>query len=204
MLNRHPHALNQNDERGYQFELTYTPIDPLQVVFNHSQTFTHAGKRFFEEFYGEIAHTVNEDMEYHLAGAWTFDFTTNTDNITPILDGTYNVTERDQLHLSLQHQHTKNRSDLSEYDNELGLLEYSHSPYISFALVGEYTNKYKLNNVQMKRHTWLYATVSFTLWNNQRFSVLYGSRREGFICVGGICRYEPEFQGIEFKLTTQF
>ena len=204
MLNRHPHALNQNDERGYQFELTYTPSDPIQIVLNHSQTFTHAGERFFEEFYGELTHTVNERLEYHLAGAWTFDFTTNTDNITPILDGTYNVTERDQIHLSAQHQHTKNRTDLSEYDNELGLIEISHSPFVSFAVVGEYTNKYQLRNVQMKRHTWLYGMVSFTFWNNQQLSLLYGSRREGFICVGGICRYEPEFQGFELKMNVRF
>ncbi len=204
MLNRHPHALNQNDERGYQFEITYTPSDPIQIVLNHSQTFTHAGERFFEEFYGELTHTVNERLEYHLAGAWTFDFTTNTDNITPILDGTYNVTERDQIHLSAQHQHTKNRSDLSEYDNELGLIEISHSPFVSFAMVGEYTNKYQLRNVQMKRHTWLYGMVSFTFWNNQQLSLLYGSRREGFICVGGICRYEPEFQGFELKMNVRF
>jgi len=204
MLNRHPHALNQNDERGYQFELTYTPSDPIQIVLNHSQTFTHAGERFFEEFYGELTHTVNERLEYHLAGAWTFDFTTNTDNITPILDGTYNVTERDQIHLSAQHQHTKNRTDLSEYDNELGLIEISHSPFVSFAVVGEYTNKFQLRNVQMKRHTWLYGMVSFTFWNNQQLSLLYGSRREGFICVGGICRYEPEFQGFELKMNVRF
>ena len=204
MLNRHPHALNQNDERGYQFEVTYTPSDPVQIVLNHSQTFTHAGERFFEEFYGELTHTVNERLEYHLAGAWTFDFTTNTDNITPILDGTYNVTERDQIHLSAQHQHTKNRTDLSEYDNELGLIEISHSPFVSFAVVGEYTNKYQLRNVQMKRHTWLYGMASFTFWNNQQLSLLYGSRREGFICVGGICRYEPEFQGFELKMNVRF
>ncbi len=204
MLNRHPHALNQNDERGYQFEITYTPSDPIQIVLNHSQTFTHEGQRFFEEFYGELTHTVNENLEYHLAAAWTFDFTTNTDNITPLIDGTYNLSDVDQLHLSLQHQHTKNRSDLSEYDNELALIELSHAPYVSFALVGEYTNKYLLNNVEMKRHTWLYGMVSFTFWHNQRFSILYGSRREGFICVGGICRYEPEFQGIELKSTFLF
>ena len=83
-------------------------------------------------------------------------------------------------------------------------MEYSRSPWVSFALVGEYTNKYKIRNVQMDRHHWLYGQVSFNFWKNQRLSLLYGTRREGFICVGGICRYEPEFEGIEIKLINRF
>ncbi len=204
LLNRHPHALNQNDEKGYQMEVTYTPSLSMEFLFNHSQTFTHANQRIFQEFYGQFHHYFSESMEYYLAMAWNYDFTTNTENLTPLADGTIDFTERDQLHLSLQHQHTKSRFDQSEYDNEFALIEYSRSPYISLAAVGEYTNKYKLNNIQMRRHTWLYGMVSFNFWRNQRLSFLYGSRREGFVCVGGICRYEPEFEGIEIKLTNRF
>ncbi|HHJ53111.1 MAG TPA: hypothetical protein ENJ89_07940 [Caldithrix abyssi] len=204
LLNRHPHALDQNDERGYQVELSYTPRDNMELIANHSQTFTHQKNRIFEEYYLEWKHDVTEGLEYRLAGAWTFDFTTNTDNITPLIDGTFDLSEYDQLHLSLQHQHTKNRSDLSEYDNELVLLEYSRAPYFSAGVVGEYTNKYQLRNVAMDRHTWLYGIVTFSFWRNQRLSLLYGSRREGFVCVGGICRYEPEFRGFELKLTNRF
>ncbi len=204
LLNRHPHALNQDDEIGFQTELTYTPRDNMELILNYSKTMTHAGKRIFEEYYLEWKQTATDALEYRLAAAWTFDFTTNTDNITPLFDATYNLSTLDQLHISLQHQHTKNRTDLSEYDNELLLVEYSRAPFFSAGLVGEYTNKNQLRNIQMKRHTWLYGIVTFSFWNNQRLSLLYGSRREGFVCVGGICRYEPEFEGIEIKLTNRF
>ena len=204
MLNRHPHFLNQNDETGYQIEINYTPWPELQFIGNNAQTFSHAKRRIFQEYYLEMIHYWGDRLEYHLVFDWNFDFSTNTQNITPILDLTYDLTPRDQLHFSLQHQHTKNKFDLSEYDNELLLLEYSRSPWVSFALVGEYTNKYKIRNVQMDRHHWLYGQVSFNFWKNQRLSLLYGTRREGFICVGGICRYEPEFEGIEIKLINRF
>ncbi len=204
MLNRHPHFLNQNDERGYQLEVNYTPFPELQFVANHAQTFTHDRRRIFQEYYLEMVHYWRDDFEYHLVFDWNFDFSTNTENITPIFDAVYNFTNRDQLHVSFQHQHTKNKFDLSEYDNELLLLEYSRSPWFSFGLVGEYTNKYQIRNVEMDRHRWLYGQVSFNFWKNQRLSILYGTRREGFICVGGICRYEPEFEGIEIKLTNRF
>jgi len=201
LLNRHPHFLNLNDERGYQFEGTYFPTDELEILINHSQTFNLDNTSIFQEYYAEIHHYFSENLEYRLAGDWNFDLTTRTENITPIADVTYNLSERDQIHLSYQHQHTKNTIDKSEYDNELLLLEYSHSPFITLALVGEYTNKHKLKNVILERHTWLYGNVTFNFWRNQQLSLLYGSRQEGFVCVGGICRYEPEFKGFEIKLT---
>ncbi len=204
ILNRHPHFLDQNDERGYQFEFNYNLSPNKQLIFNHSQTFTHDSKRIYQEFYGEFIHYWRDIAEYHLVIDRTFDFSTNTENITPLFDGFLNLTSRDQLHFSLQHQHVKNRFDKSEYDNELVLVEYSRSPWVSFGLVGEYTNQYKIRNIELDRHQWLYGQVSFNFWRNQRLSILYGSRREGFICVGGICRYEPEFEGIEIKLINRF
>ncbi len=204
MLNRHPHFLNQNDETGYQLEINYTPFPELQFIGNHAQTFTHDKHRIFQEYYLEMIHYWGQSLEYHLVFDWNFDFSTNTQNITPIFDATFDLTRKDQLHFSVQHQHTQNKFDFSEYDNELLLLEYSRSPWLSFGLVGEYTNKYQIRNVQMDRHQWLYGQLTLSFWKNQRLSILYGTRREGFICVGGICRYEPEFEGVEIKLTNRF
>ncbi|MBC8182983.1 hypothetical protein H8E88_17915 [candidate division KSB1 bacterium] len=204
LLNRHPHALNMNDEKGYQVELTYTPRDDWEFMLNHSQTFSHDKNRIFEEYFSEIHHYLNESIEGRLAFGWNYDFTTNTNNITPVFDVLLNISSYDQLHLSYQHQHTINKFDKSEYDNEFLLMEYSKSPYFSIALVGEYTNKYQLINVNMDRHIWLYGQVSINYWTNHRVSILYGSRQAGFVCVGGICRYEPEFEGIEIQVINRF
>jgi hypothetical protein len=204
LLNRHPHALNLNDEKGYQFELTFNPAERWELLLNHSQTFTHAGNRFFEEYYGELHTRPSEKIDTRAAAAWTFDFATNTENITPLLDTRYHLGDRDELHGSYQHQHTQNKLDLSEFDTELLLLEYSRSPRFSLALVAEYTNKNQLRNVDLNPNYWIYGNVTFSFLNNQQLSILYGSRREGFVCVGGICRYEPEFKGIEIRLVNRF
>ncbi len=204
LLNRHPHALNQNDETGYQVEATFTPWESWEFLLNHSQTFTHAKMRMFNEWYAHVHYEYAQAFEVYGAVGWNFDFATNTENITPLLDGAFNLSERDQLHLSYQHQHTKSKANLSEYDNEFLLMEYSRAPWFSAALVGEWTNKNQLINIQMDRNYWLYGMLSFNFWQNQRLSVLYGSRREGFVCVGGVCRYEPEFKGLEIKLTNRF
>ena len=145
MLNRHPHALNMDDETGWQFETTWMPAQNWDMTANSSKTLTQAGQRIFEEYYLESHNLLlNEKLESRLAAAWTFDFSTNTENITTIVDPQISLSARDLLHLSWQHQHTKNVFDKSEYDTELLQIEYSRSPYGSFALVGEYTNKFQL------------------------------------------------------------
>ena len=203
MLNRHPHALDMNDEKGYQVEVAYFPFDGWEFIFNHSQTYNHQQERLFREFYSEAKY-VGQDLELHAAAAWNFDLLSNTENITPLIDGTYNLSSRDQIHLSLQHQHTINKLNKGEYDNELLLVEYSRSPLFSAAVVAEYTNQDQWRTIDMKRNYWIYGNLTFNFWNNQQLSLLYGSRREGFICVGGVCRLEPEFEGIEIKLTNRF
>jgi len=202
-LNRHPHQLNMDDEKGYQLELTYNISDEIQTIFNHSQTYNHRNVRYFQEFYSELIYT-GQTIELHAAADWAYDYTSRTENITPLIDGTYNFSQRDQIHLSLQHQHTKNTLNKGEYDNELFLAEYSRSPFMSAALVTEYTNKNLWRNLSMKRHFWIYGNLTFNFWHNQQLSLLYGSRREGFICVGGVCRREPEFEGVEIRLTNRF
>ncbi len=205
MLNRHPHALNMDDEKGWQIEVAWTPSPAWDMTANNSKTLSHSGQRIYEEYYLESHnYFFNDKLETRLAAAWNFDFSTNTENITTIIDPQYEIGGRDLLHLSWQHQHTKNVFDLSEYDTELLQIEYSRSPFGSIALVGEYTNKYQLNNVIMNRHTWLYAQLTLNFWRNQELMLLYGSRQAGFVCVGGICRYEPEFRGLEVRLVNRF
>ena len=78
------------------------------------------------------------------------------------------------------------------------------SPWLTLALVGEYTNKDQLRNVNLTRNTWLYGSIILSFMGKHQFSILYGTRQEGFVCVGGVCRYEPEFKGVEIKLSNRF
>jgi len=174
------------------------------MTLNYSLTRSHSDARLFEEIYAETHNLwLSDRLETRLAAAWNFDFTTNTENITTIVDPQVTLSARDLFHLSWQHQHTRNCFDLSEYDTELLQLEYSRSPYGSLALVGEYTNQYQLINVDLERHLWLYGQITVNFGKNQELMLLYGSRQAGFVCVGGICRYEPEFRGVEIKMVNR-
>ena len=207
LLNRHPHALNLNNEKGYQIEAAITPWEMWEIILNHSKTRSHENQLLFNEWYAQVHLDYHQQFEIYGALAWSEDL--STQNITPLIDGAFNISDRDQLHISYQHQHTINTLKApniykSEFDNEFVLLEYSRSPWLSAALVGEWTNEDQLPNWQKDKNYWLYGTLSFNFWENQRVSILYGSRKEGFVCVGGVCRYEPEFNGLEIKINNRF
>ncbi|NOZ62565.1 MAG: hypothetical protein GXO74_12910 [Calditrichaeota bacterium] len=204
LLNRHPHALNMNDEKGYQFELSYLPAENWEITFNHSRTATHSGQEIFKEFYAEIFHEWEARCQLRLLGAWSYDFTTNTKNLIPIADMYYDLNKKNQLHLSVQHQHVINNFDKSEYDNDLLLVEWTRSPHLSFALVGEITNQDQLINIFLERNKWLYGQLTLQFSSTQQITLMYGSRQAGFVCVGGICRYVPEFEGWEIGFLSRF
>jgi hypothetical protein len=42
------------------------------------------------------------------------------------------------------------------------------------------------------------------LTENHDATLFVGSRQGGFICIGGRCRWEPEFEGVELKLFSHF
>ena len=37
-----------------------------------------------------------------------------------------------------------------------------------------------------------------------RFSLAYNRQVEGIVCAGGICRFEPAFNGVRFSVITSF
>ncbi len=84
------------------------------------------------------------------------------------------------------------------------VLEYTRSPFLNLTLVGEYSNKHELVTATEDKSYWVYGQITLSFLESQQISVLYGSRQAGFVCVGGVCRFEPEFEGLEIKLLSRF
>ncbi len=54
-----------------------------------------------------------------------------------------------------------------------------------------------------KRKFWALVQAAYKLNDYIDVSLLVGSRQAGNICIGGVCRYEPEFEGVELKMFTR-
>ena len=71
-------------------------------------------------------------------------------------------------------------------------------------LVAETSNRSSAQREPGEAIDGAYAIVTYHVSDQHDVSVLYGRRLAGFICVGGVCRLEPEFDGVEVRLLSRF
>jgi hypothetical protein len=51
---------------------------------------------------------------------------------------------------------------------------------------------------------WKIFEVKYRPDEEQEWNLVMGSRREGFVCSGGVCRLEPAFDGIKIDYLLRF
>lgn len=102
----------------------------------------------------------------------------------------------------MEHQQTENLSTDEKYYDNVIAIEYLRSPNFNVSLVTEVqTKEPEAGNIVRK--VWSFIQFGYKLGNHTDISLLLGTRQAGNICIGGICRYEPAFQGVEIKMLTR-
>jgi len=216
LLNRHPHALNQNNEKGFQVEGNYVVNENTNITMSYGLTQTIGTNSFYniiagnnqdsrnqlKEVFGQINHSWNEKVKTIISFGYNEEATTSTKNITPILENVYHINETNTLRLILEHQQTNNKFTDEKYFSDVLTFEYLKSPDITLSFVGE-TKTSEPTKGNTKRNFWALVQAAYKLNNYIDVSILVGSRQAGNICIGGVCRYEPEFEGVELKMLTR-
>ena len=94
-----------------------------------------------------------------------------------------------------------------EYEGDwvAGLVEYNFAPKWSFFVSDMYNHGRTDKNGIYKGTQKNYYSVggSYTI-KRTRIQLSYGRNRAGFICSGGVCRYSPEYNGINIAVTSSF
>ena len=216
LLNRHPHALNQNNEKGFQIESNYVLNDKTNFTLSYGLTQTVGQKSLYNqvlgiqqnsrnqlnEYYAQIHHYWNSDLKNVFTFGYNEEATTSTKNTTPIVETIYHLDETNTFRIILEHQNTENTITDEKYYSDVVTIEYLSSPDLSISFVGEMkTSEPQSGNI--KRNYWGFIQSSYKLNDYIDMSLLIGSRQAGNICIGGVCRYEPEFEGIELKMLTR-
>lgn len=89
-----------------------------------------------------------------------------------------------------------------EGDWVAGLIEFNVAPHWSVF----FSDMYNLEEMEangMTKKNYYNGGLSFT-HNRTRVQVSYGRNRAGFVCSGGVCRYQPAYTGVNLMLTTSF
>lgn len=214
--NRHPSPLNQNNEQGYKFEATYEVNDELSVTAEYAKTetlgksslyqqiqeTTNSVSTVLEEYYLQADKYWGESAKSIFVGAYNEEMSSNTENLTFVLDNSFYLDDENTIKIILEHQYTKNIFTKEKYYDDIFLIEWQNSPNISIAFVSEMKTSEPVKD-HIVRKFWNYLQFSYNWCNHTDLSITIGSRQAGNICIGGICRYEPEFKGVELKMITR-
>lgn len=114
-----------------------------------------------------------------------------------ILEAQYKINKKNTIRTELQHLYTKH----DEGQWAMALAEYTVSPHWFFALYDQYnySNPHDAN----KEVHYLTGTFGY-IKNATRIAFSYGKQREGYLCVGGVCRQLPASNGVGVSITSSF
>jgi hypothetical protein len=210
LLNRHQLVQNADDEQGYLVGFGYPVIDGGIFSFNYSRTENLEKEFVYEDIYGQF------EWDDFLSAEWIWGAGQQKDEVARYLNfvnsTSYQFSDYYSLKFIFEHQHAKvnDRSDFSErqYYDQLITLSLSRAPVWSLSLLAEHsTDQFSdlddLNPDLTSKHDhyfWIGGQVDLKLWERIDLSIFGGNRREGKICIGGVCVVKPEIKGIEATL----
>ncbi len=217
LLNRHPHQLNMDDEKGYLLDLSAnTPLGSFLVSYTLSESldgepsetdYAESLLEWDQFFSGDFllsAHAIIDYTEQKISSP-----------LGSLVDENYLTLAGDvrlglksyELMLEWEHQH-KDSGFVGEYDDDLIVAEIMAPNGWSISVLGEFLNwteeQQILQAEEEIRDSWSGVQLAGPIGDMHEIRFFAGGRRAGYICIGGVCRYEPAFDGVELTLLTRF
>jgi hypothetical protein len=202
LLNRHTHTIFADDEIGFQIETVFTPWTSTSFIANLSRSGNHDGDELykFQEIYSEVKQEIVEKFAARFVYDQSFDrLVGDKDRKTSALELDYFIDKHNSLLLDIQVQRIEKSTGNLKYNNQLFLLAYSRSPFLTIGFQYEHTT-----DNSSDRKEWLAGTLNIKLGQSHDLFVTYGQRRAGLVCSGGYCQLVPEFKGLELRLNSRF
>lgn len=206
LLNRAPHTVDADDERGQQAELNWTGPAGWSALANASRTEKHDGRRVFEELYVQLDQERLGD--FRLRGGFGYRESEGLRQ-TAVAEVAWRLDARRSLTLEAEHQHVRLGGgagfDLGAYDEEFLKLELGVAPAWSLAAILEVNDKYPEQRAFGERPgPFPAAQLAYTTADGARVALWGGKRQAGYLCAGGVCKYEPAFEGVELTATLRY
>lgn len=163
--------------------------------------------KFGEKYYSDIAVEIRKNWsptfqtitmymnQYYNAPVLEGKFDDVKTDIVSV-EGLYNFSETSSVRLQLQNMW----ASADKGDWGAALLEYVPNTMFSIYV----TDMYNYGNSNSESRVHYYSVGGSFSKGATRVAVNYGRQRGGLVCVGGVCRYVPESNGLTLNLTTNF
>lgn len=199
LLGRNAHNLDPDNETGWQAELTWSLPKNWNLIGSTNRTETQAGDLLFAETYFQLEKESWGD--WRAKGAFGYQDAegrrqTGVGELTRLID------DRRSLTMIWEHQHVIgedfDRFVAGEWDIDYLTLEFATAPSWSLSGILELNNKYPLQR-RPGEGTGPFPALqlSYSATSGSSVAIWAGKRQAGQLCSGGVCKYEPAFEGVE-------
>lgn len=205
LISRYVPASQDLSEQGIAINADFTPKDNYSFNVSYTHINTLDDIKLFREAVVEtnilsVPKTIiNAGVHYMEYNQDYYQFKPGVPMvkaITPYAEVTYSFTQLLSGKFSLQYMDTKQDFGSWLY----GGMEFSIASKFSFA-VSDMWN-IKPNGNSEKQH--YYNIFASYISGAHRFSIAWVKQVEGINCTGGVCRYEPAFNGLKLNVVSSF
>ena len=213
LLNRQPYLRDADDERGLQGELTWVGPDGWSAVANGALVERQDARQSYREYYAHLEQNRIGDVRFRAGADWreVFDeqFLRDQEFVTAVGELTWYADTRRSWTLKFEHQHAEDPGTPfggnGEYTQQFTTLEYASAPSWTAAAILETNNKYPAQRDFLEEEGPFPALqVSYVTHDGAMFTVWAGKRLGGYLCAGGVCKFEPAFEGVEVFGTIRY
>jgi len=219
LQSRYNAATQEVGEQAFQLDVLYSPIKTkdhkLSLLLNVSNIFfidsirqadfTPDEKLLYREVYFESTYKFKRKWKL-IAGYQFQQYNQELYEVkpgvpivmchSPFLEFAYRIDRKKSIRAELQYMATEQDFGSWAY----GLVEFNIAPNWSFTITD-------MINVDPKKYSKVehfYTALVTYKKGSSRFGLSYVRQVEGIVCTGGVCRYEPAFNGVRFELNSTF
>ncbi len=199
LLNRSPHNLDPDDEKGNNLDLMYSGDHGWSLLASGAQLKNLEDEIVYELAFGSVK---KSDLgPFNATAGFGYQ---DTEGLRQTIVGelVWKVDETHSWTFQAEHQHVRlgggTGYDLGAYDVDWFKLEYETAPRWAFAGMFEINNKYDEQRPAAEAEGPFPAgQISYTISRGGNLNLWFGKRQAGFLCSGGVCKFEPAFNGVE-------
>ena len=205
LTSRYNAATQEFGELAFQADVLYSPKRNLNFLVNFSNITDLDGALLYREVYTEA--TIRKPRKWKIITGIQFQQYNQevyeqkpgvplVQTIIPYFEYSHKFDRKKSLRTEIQYMHTEQDFGSWLY----GLVEFNIAPNWSFAVTD-------MINVKPKKYDNVKHFYTFLASYSHKaniFSLSYVKQVEGIVCTGGVCRYEPAFNGVKARVVSSF
>lgn len=211
-------ATQEQQESAFSLDINATPKKGHALTFSLSAIYSNSfNKNYFYEFFAEYEYKkgkkfngsigvqfvrFNQELYIRESRDINGDYVPFVNSYNVFVEGLYRISKKSSLRAEIQYQHCKN--DFGQWI--FGLLEYTLAPNFTISISDMWNFKSNpVNKEPIKQNPRHYYSVFASYdFKQHRITAAYVRQVSGIVCTGGVCRFEPAFNGPRLTLNTSF